>query len=97
MTPGGLLLLGLAAWGLRSYGLDRADRIALAVGGIGLALGALAVLLVVGTAVGMRLALRNGHGAGSLSRWGWKRGGAIRSGPIAFVREGGWGGSRLPP
>jgi hypothetical protein len=58
LTPLGALVLPAAALGMWFYGVRRIDLVFLVVGGVTLAVGALAILSVVIAAIGLRLWLR---------------------------------------
>ncbi|MFO0648546.1 MAG: DUF58 domain-containing protein [Polyangiales bacterium] len=66
LTPLGLLVLGGCAIALFSYGIRRIDLVLLVMGSVGLALGALSVLISSATALAVYLALRKRTGGETL-------------------------------
>ncbi len=66
LTPLGLLVLAGCAFALLGYGIRRTDLVLLVIGAVGLALGALAVLVVGATALGVYLVLRKRTGGETL-------------------------------
>ena len=66
LTPLGLLVLAGCAFALVGYGFRRTDLVLLVIGAVGLALGALAVLVVGATALGVYLVLRKRTGGETL-------------------------------